>query len=279
MHPFFMRKIASIYRVFNILSVDVAGGAVICALFFSRLFAVTILPYGLCALGLTVWIIYTADHLNDAKSIRGVASSERHQFHQRNFKFIFICMVLAIVADAVLIFFVRRAVLSWGVVLALVVFIYLIKQHQLKAFKELFVAFLYTCGILVPSLSLTTLPLDKYHLILISQFFIIALINLLVFSSFDKETDKADRQHSFVTVFGEGLTSVCIYGLSLINFLLAIFLCLAGFDYKAIAILSLMTLLQAAIFSFHKLFRHNNIYRLLGDAMFLIPIFYIWRLN
>lgn len=279
MHPFFMRKITGIYRVFNILSADVAVGAVISALFFARLFAVNILPYGLCALGLTVWIIYTADHLNDAKSIRGVASSERHQFHQRHFKLIFVCMLLAIVADAVLIFFIRRAVLSWGIVLALVVFIYLIKQHQLKAFKEFFVAFLYTCGILVPSLSLTTLPLDKYHLIPISQFFIIALINLLVFSSFDKETDKADRQHSFVTVFGEGLTSFCIYGLSLINFLLSLFLCLTGFDYKAIAILSLMTILQTAIFSFHKLFRRNNTYRMLGDAMFLIPIFYIWRLH
>lgn len=279
MYPFFMRQIFNVYRLLNILSADVAIGAVISALFFARLLAVSVRPYGLLALGLTVWIIYTADHLNDAKHINKIASSVRHRFHQRNFKVLFICMVLAILADAVIVFYIRPAVLSRGVVLAVVVFVYLIMQRQLKAFKELFVAFLYTCGVLVPSVSLTVLPLDKQHLMVISQFFIIALINLLMFSAFDKDTDKADEQHSFVTVLGENLTSLCIYGLGVINLLSAIFLLVAGYDYKAVITLSLMTGLQLLIFSFHNLFRRDNTYRLLGDAMFLIPIVYVCLLN
>jgi len=62
---------------------------VICASFFARLLDVAILPQGLISLGLTVWIIYTADHLLDAKKFKNkMRLTERHRFHQRHFKVI-----------------------------------------------------------------------------------------------------------------------------------------------------------------------------------------------
>ena len=94
-----MNKIISVYRLLNILSIDVAAGAVICALFFARLFEVQIKPYGLISLGLTVWIIYTADHLLDGIKTHHRAATKRHQFHQYHFKVLCVVMIVAIIID------------------------------------------------------------------------------------------------------------------------------------------------------------------------------------
>lgn len=87
--------------------------------FFAKLLAVRILPYGLVALGLTVWIIYTADHLRDAKLIVHKASSHRHRFHQQNFKVLLIILCVAFVVDAFVILYTRKPVLEWGLILLL----------------------------------------------------------------------------------------------------------------------------------------------------------------
>jgi hypothetical protein len=70
----------------NILSLDVVAGAVAGALFFGEILQVQLSFSVLTALGLTVWIIYTLDHLRDAKQILNVASTDRHRFHQEHFK-------------------------------------------------------------------------------------------------------------------------------------------------------------------------------------------------
>jgi hypothetical protein len=92
------------YRLLNILSIDIAVGAVICALYFSKIFEVEVRPYGLAALALTVWVIYTADHLRDARNILKRASSERHAFHQSHFGILLVLLICAVVADGVIIF-------------------------------------------------------------------------------------------------------------------------------------------------------------------------------
>ncbi|HEX8061295.1 MAG TPA: hypothetical protein VF473_10190, partial [Cyclobacteriaceae bacterium] len=62
------------YRTFNLLSLDVALGAVISAAFLGRILNVHILPQGYVLLGIIVWLIYTADHLLDAWSMREAAT-------------------------------------------------------------------------------------------------------------------------------------------------------------------------------------------------------------
>src|SRR5277367_4160689 len=119
-----MKKIFRAFRIINILSLDIAVGAMIGALFFARMFDVVILSQGLFSLGLTVWIIYTADHLLDAKKIKQSASTDRHRFHQRHFKALLTVMIIAIVVDITQIFFIRIAVLRSGLLLSSVVAIY-----------------------------------------------------------------------------------------------------------------------------------------------------------
>jgi hypothetical protein len=268
-----MHKITGLYRLFNILSLDIAAGAMISAMFFAKLLSVKILPYGLMALGLTVWIIYTADHLRDAKAIGKQAASARHRFHQKYFATLLSIMMAAVVADTVIIFFIRKQVFTWGLVLTALVIVYLVAQRYLKFLKEIFIALLYTGGVLLPSLSVTPLSITSFHVILIIQFALTALINLLMFSWFDSETDATDKLNSFVTALGRSFAGFCIWALLAVNIGLGLFLWLEGLYHQPVLIFWSMNAVLLLIF----IFRHRlrPYYRLPGDAVFLIPGIYL----
>src|SRR6478609_3442791 len=173
-----MKPIARFYRYCNYLSLDVACGAMVCASFFSRILHVQLRQYGLASLGLTVWIIYTADHLMDARKLVREASSQRHRFHQQNFRALLVVLVIAILVDLFVIIFVRKPILNWGIGLATVVLLYLFFQRRLIIFKELVVSLLYSAGILLPAMSLTTMTLSASEAIMIASFALTAFINL-----------------------------------------------------------------------------------------------------
>lgn len=271
----FMRILTRAYRLLNILSLDIVLGAVICALFFGKLLEVTILPYGLLGLAFTVWIIYTTDHLMDARDIEGEASSERHRFHQQHFRMLKNIVIIVLVIDAFVILFTRRPVLQWGFCLALFVLAYLLVQRHLKFMKEFFVALFYTCGILLPALSVTAVELTMAHFSVFIQFFLIAFTNLLLFSWFEKEADHADKQHSFVTTSGRASAVFLIWIATVISFGLTLYLLTKGFDSIVVATTTCMQLLLLFVLVFSKQTHHRGYYRLIGDAVFLIPVFYL----
>jgi hypothetical protein len=265
-----MRSVYQLYRVVNVLSIDVAIGAMICAMFFGRLLHVVILPYGFAALGLTVWIIYTADHLRDARLINTTASSERHAFHQRNFKALLISLVVAALIDAVLIIFIRRPVFIGGIALTVFVALYLVFQSYLHFLKEVFVALLYTLGVLLPSVALTS-SIALPEILLMIQFFLLALLNLFIFSIYDYESDKKDKLASFATRFGKNIVKRWVIALGLTW----IFICGYVFIVTNVArfeiILMLLFFVLSLVFFGAKIFTGYNLYRLLGDGVFWLP--------
>lgn len=269
-----MKKAAQAYRLLNILSLDVVAGAMICASFFSQVFQVSALPYGLASLGLTVWVIYTADHLIDAKRVQQLASTKRHLFHQKYFKVLFLFWVLAGLIDGVLLFFIRAQVVAGGILLASVVLIYFVLQRYLKFMKELIGALLYSGGVLLIPLSVKNGPISETELLLILQFALTALINLLIFSWFDKRRDERDNHISFTTVFGEQVTKKIVVLLLVVNLLLSAKLMIAGTVEATLVILTMNAILLI-IFWIKKYFETEDRYRLLGDAIFLIPLIYL----
>jgi hypothetical protein len=268
-----MRVLLRVYRLINVLSIDVALGSAFSALFFGDILNVNILPYGLLALALTVWIIYTADHLRDARNIGKKASSDRHYFHQRNFKTLSACLLIAIVADIVLLFFIRKPVFVGGLFLAVLVAFYLVLQGRMYYLKELVVALLYTLGVLLPSLAVTENHISVMHVGLFVQFFLIAFLNLLIFSFFDADNDRQDNLSSFVTRFGKSAAKNLISGLFMILILINLIqLFTGGYDRIPFLILLVMALVLLGIFSFSRFFRQSEFYRMLGDAVFFLPI-------
>lgn len=268
-----MQALKKLYKLLNILSLDIVAGAVICALFFAKVFSVVVLPFGLATLGLTVWIIYTTDHLFDAVSIKKEASTERHRFHQRYFNILLVCVVIVLILDSVLIFYIRPQVFKWGLILGCAVGLYLLVQRYLKFLKEIFVACMYTAGILLPSITITDLNLTYFHWIMIAQFALLALGNLLIFSWFDIDQDWKDNQHSFVTVFGKGVTEKIIWILLVLNFIIGL-----AVVYEYVIPEIILLLMNAGLFFlffFRKRYQQNDVYRIIGDSVFLIPVLYL----
>jgi hypothetical protein len=264
-----------LYRLINTLSLDVVAGAIVNALFFAKIFDVYILPYGIAALALSVWIIYTADHLWDARKIATPASSVRHRFHQKYFRVLSMIVLLAVACNVVMILFIRPAVLLGGVILIAVIGIYLWIQRHIHYVKEIFVACLYVMGVLLPSLAVTLIRIGGFHAALIAGFFLVCMLNLYIFSWFGADSDVRDRLGSFVSKYGKATTGHVIWGL----FILAVAACITALLHEGksdAAIYPLvMSMMLMAIFLFPRFFSRDENYRLFGDAIFLIPVMYL----
>ncbi len=260
------------YRLINILSLDVAFGAAISSYFFSRIFNVsTDIPALLC-LGLTVWLIYTVDHLIDAKLIKGVASSWRHQYHQRNFKVILYFLIAAIFLIIALLFFIQPEVFYWGLYLSALVIIYLMLQRKLGPLKEVLGALLYTGGVIIPVVAISDQMVNTLVSLPTMLFFNTALINLILFSWFDLDHDAMDKQPSIATILGGATTRKLLGLLFMAQFCLILYTYFNGHYNSNLLVFALMFVILFSVFIKSRWFGSADKYRIAGDAVFFIPL-------
>jgi hypothetical protein len=108
---------------------------------------------------------------------------------------------------------------------------------------------------------------------LIGQFCITALINLLLFSLFDFVPDRVHQQHSFVTWFRPKATRLTIATLGILNMLVSVAIMPSNI-WLSLVFLA-MNIMLLCILIFPKKFVYKNYYRIMGDAVFLLPVFYL----
>lgn len=179
---------------------------------------------------------------------------------------------IATAVDLVIAFFLPAAVIKSGLALGLVVLLYLLFQGYLRFLKEVFVACLYTVGVALPSLAFFQGPLLFEHCLIITKFAITALMNLLLFSLFDLEVDRDQEQHSFVTWFGPVATHYAILFFGVLNIFSGLWLW--NFDTRVASIFITMNVLLITVLFLKRQLVPNNYYRMIGDAVFLIPVLY-----
>ena len=258
------------YHYLNLLSIDVALGAVVSAAFFGRILHVRILPQGFVLLGIVVWLIYTADHLLDAWSMKEAAISERHRFHQKHFLALILVFLVAGGIALVLLFMIRVQLITAGIVFGSFVVIYLLVNRWLKYFKELAGSLLYTGGVLLPAWSVHVQPFSETQMLFIGIFTLIVLTNMLIFARFSMEEDRLNKQKSLATILGETTMNFLIR--AVIAFCVALMIYAATEEIKPeLPVLFLMEAVLILVFE-HKYFRGHDRYRTYGDAIFLIPV-------
>jgi hypothetical protein len=268
-----MSRVLRFYRLLNALSIDVVIGAIISAFFFARVHSVSLSAYIVLTLGLTVWIIYTIDHLRDAKRIRKSAATFRHYFHQRYFRPISYFLSIAVVIDVVTAWMLPHLVFLWGSALACGVLVNLLALRHLRLMKEQCVAVLYTAGIVLPTVAIARESLDLYSGLLSVQLCLLAFINLLIFSWFDRTSDQYNEQHSFVTKAGERFTRICIWILTGVALTMSACMQFAvNGQFLPATITAGMGFAFLLIFLFRQSLGNDEVHRLIGDAVFMIPI-------
>ncbi len=257
------------------MSIDVAVGAMVSAAFFARIFHVQLDANILAALGISVWIIYSADHLLDAHKLKKDASTNRHLFHQRHFGAVSLAVIVALVIDLILIQDIGRKSIFLGTILMCAIALYLLFQRWLGPFKELIGALLYFLGVLLPVLSLLTTPTSTPVIFLMLGFFLTALINLLILAWFDFEHDLKDGHISAVTFFGRQKSTTVLVLLFVFQAILFGTLLLAA-PYKwVVLILVAMNVVLLVIFYLRNRIVKEDFYRLASEVVFLLPLLYL----
>lgn len=275
---YMLNKLLTLARIF---SLDVVLGACVGNLFIARYLQVSVPVLHLLALALSVWLIYTADHLADAYQVKHPAHSPRHFYHQQHFRAISIVFIMLLLLGLVLVFNLPHKTIIWGMALSGLVLVYFILIKVIPSvryfYKEFLIAFLYTSGIFLSPVSFYSHPISFEILFVFVQYAVIALANLLIFALYEAEMDEKDGHRSFIKSVGKKKAKAFVYTCLLIVFFSALISVITTHTADRLFKIELFFLLMNStlicIMALPAFFQKKERYRMLGDAIFLFPIF------
>ncbi len=192
----------------NALSIDVILGILASQFIVAQAFNVSLKLYHIIALLCAVGFIYSVDHLFDLKKIKEIPVNPRRKFHYEHQGLLKFLALIYGVMGIFCMAYLEAEVLYSGLALFISISIYLVAVLKSKTTKqkELFVAILYALGIFLVPFSLAMqkgfewkqlLSLEYlYSFSLFTQYLLLALLNLFVFSFFEINYDLEDSQNS-----------------------------------------------------------------------------------
>lgn len=269
------------YRLINILSIDVAIGACVMSAFIAGIFGLSVPSVTLLTLFLSVWIIYSVDHLGDAKNIPHTSHTNRHRFHQQHYSVLKRAVLAGLLIQILLLFFLPHSIIWKGIVMIGIVLAYFfllwLFRYKRIYHKELVIAIVYTSGVFLPTFNLLEFTFSFELLIVFLQVCSLAFCNLLTFALLETQSDQLDRQSSIALSIGVELTAKVLYGILFIGLLITlVFFVTAESRSLRIGqlILLVMFLLSAGILRISWFKKHER-FRYWGDAVFIFPLLYI----
>lgn len=279
---FYMKELGRTYQIIQNLSLDVVLGATAMAYLFSRLCEV-ILPNAIyLILGICVWLIYTFDHLLDAKRIERIAKTRRHRFHQIYFdRLMIVWWIVFSIGLLFAIFLIPKETWQWGAFVVLfsvlhLLLVYFLSSNKSKlVLKELGVSWTYSAGIVVGPFSLSQ-SIGWPQVLCFGLLLLVTSFNLIMYSYFDYAKDVKNKVSSIAINYGVVLTRKIQYGLftliTLMSFWGLFMIEVSNFAYYLTVSflfgIGLFYLLMLVLID-HK--SNTDTYRKVGDIVFLLP--------
>lgn len=271
-----------LYQRIQAFSLDVVAGSCVSSLFIARYLEVELSVFVLFALGSATWVIYTIDHLADAQKLKDNAISLRHQLHYRYRKILFALILFVVLANSINLFYLPLPILKagLGVFVGVLCYFLLLKlaKGEPSLFKELTIAMIYVVAI---SLAPLTLYAQAWHWgvgVLLVEYFLLAMINLLEFSVFEAEIDELENHSSVVRKLGKtqvmnGIKMAIVLLVFIIFYVFFFYM----FDFTLFFVQTQLCILVmlftlSIIIIFPSFFKKNERYRILGDMVFIFPI-------
>ncbi len=263
------------YKYAHWLSLDVVLGAVLCHSMAVRLAEVPINWLVIVVLALVVFCIYLIDRILDNQ--KGVQQTDRHQF-QGQYKDLLIKIVIGLVVIVVvLLFWLPKAILWFGLGLVVIVGLYLLAVSQSKStssfvvYKDVFVPIIYGLGVWGTALLLQpTIRWEGYALG--AAFWLIVQQSLLSNAYFESFT--VEEGESLPIVWGEETTQKVLKVICLA----VVIICIASvvfsdnrFVLRAALVLILMVSVNQWLVSSPQKWLENDRYRFILESVFLMP--------
>ena len=158
---------------------------------------------------------------------------------------------------------------------AFIVIYFLLVRFTVFWAKEVFVALGYTAGVFLAPLALLSKWPVVGELWLVPCVFLVALINLLLFSLYDYGQDKQNGFHSVVLRIGTESSRKLIGLLLMITFSLVVWLLTKHPAHLLFWVLLVMTGSLVALHLRPTVFHPRDNYRILGDGIFFLPLVYL----
>mgnify|MGYP000635404679 CR=1 FL=1 len=266
-----------IYRTLHFLSLDIVLGALATSCFAARLFASDPGWIWYISLALTVWLLYTGDHMLDALKHKKKIERELHYFMMKNRKTLVWSMGLVATADILLIFnLLHHELMKYALVLAGLVLLFYAMRHVFRKNRilsipgEVFVLLLYLAGTwLGPAVAMEgNFEAGQGMIALI--FMGVLLMNLGVISLYDMKLDSRMGITSLANLLGLKRTKNLLLGTSIAIYLISIlqFMVFEMDRYSQYAlILCGMTTILLLVVYYPSRFRKNDYFRLAADAV------------
>ena len=266
-----------IIRKLHYLNFDTGAGAVIMSLFIAQIMNVSIPISSSISLFMAVLVIYTFDHYQDSFLSNIDQSSERLKFYRGNRKRLRLFLVMLILMLVISLTFLPRQLLVNGIILSIAVGAYfgLLKLLPLKVlvFKELFVAIVYSLGVVLPTYTLMDSSTTPSVFSITSIVAVLALINLFVFSLYDKESDLTTMQPNIIRVIGSKVPQLLGIIVAMVGLFLIWYPGILNLKIQDCLVLTLMNLILVTLLLIPVTKSSTKEYlRIVGECAFILPL-------
>lgn len=239
-------------------------------------------------LGMAVWVLYTFDHLIDAARLKEQANTPRHLYHYKYAGPLAFVMLMLVGPASVILAYLN---LGWEAMgFGFVMGVFAVLHFALVSWvadktapwlmKELGVAMVYVLGIWGLPLMESGAWESTLIVLMLGQYLLLALVNLLEFSLYEVEIDELDGHTSFVRAVGPKRARLVIrlfLGLILVIAVLVLVFSPAWTLYWAVqGIFLLMLAILALLLIFPDWFQKFERYRSFGDGAFLLPFLLVF---
>jgi len=267
-----------LYHYIRLFSLDIIAGALASLVFSSSVMSIELPCSYYTILALTVWLIYTADHLMDGAKTRGKSDSESHNFfYKYKIPVILIFLIVLVFTFRLIVYRLDEKIIEFGISPGLAVVVYLIMNryygNALKWFfiKELWIAFIYTLAIWGGPVIYAGDVISPAQALQILSFGLIILGNVLIYSIYERDSDIKDDNKSFVRDFGlKAAVNTAVF--SLVFSILAALTSYVFLDTKFIHSISLVLIASSMllILSFSRIFSARGLYGITADLLLLL---------
>jgi 4-hydroxybenzoate polyprenyltransferase len=257
------------------LSIDVVLGSVGSSILSMKVLNANLPACYWLILPLCVWIIYTSDHLLDSLKIKRKLKMDRHYFHLLHKRTIFLFLILAIVFTMVLIYYLEKYMILFGLSISILIFAYIFSNHYIKHIfkffpREIIIAIGYIAGTWgIPLLSKYPL-INLSNLLYLFDHFLIIISIPLIYSIYEHGEDFIDGFISFSIIYGIKVTQILVFFFLTISFLLSLFLFM-WYNIKISLIITFMSINLIAVVIFRNKLSYNERYRTLSDTLSFLP--------
>jgi 4-hydroxybenzoate polyprenyltransferase len=267
------------YKYAHWLSLDVVLGAVLCHRMAARLSDdnTQINWFVSIILALVVFCIYLIDRVLD--NHKAIQDTDRHRF-QNQYKSLLIKIILGLVAIGfVLLFWLPKTILLFGLGLGVVAGLYLLAVYQTKpdgwfvVYKDLFVPIIYSLGVWATALLLQP-EIHWEGVALGVTFWLIVQQSLLLNAYFESFT--IEEGNSLAIVWGEDTTRKILKTICVFATLICIvsgFVTENRFALRVSFVMIVMVLVNQWLVVNRQKWLANERYRLVAEAVFFVPFF------